>query len=349
MLQGAPPFVSEPDRHYHKSTVSRLAFLPFLLLLTAMAFACGGSEGSEPDSDGVAGRAPAGLSLVLFRDTPTNSVIAHSITDGRRWELASDSESEFSTSIDCSPDGQRAAYLKKGLNPGTTMIVSGAEDRPIAISGEASGIAWAPDGSRIAVTEFIPRTQQNQLSLLDPETGEIATVATGSGPIGSPSWSPDGTQIAFDAAEGATNQIFVSTPGGSDAVAVAITNRPQPAFAPDWSPNGIEILYTASSGPSLSQVFAIGPDGQDERQVTTSEISKGFPRWSPDGSVVAYAGTVIVPSVSRHPSLRHNLGVWTMNPDGSGEQQLTDLAQDAWLLGWCVSGPWLDAGWQEVS
>jgi hypothetical protein len=38
-----------------------------------------------------------------------------------------------------------------------------------------------------------------------------------------------------------------------------------------------------------------------------------------------------------------------MNPDGSGEQQLTDLAQDAWLLGWCVSGPWLDSGWQEVS
>jgi len=327
--------------------VNRSAFLPLAVLLTAMGLACGGSEGSEPDGGGVAGGAPTGLSLVLFRDTPTNSVIAHSTVDGRRWELASDSASEFVTSVDCAPDGQRAAYLKKGLNPGTTMIVSGAEDRPIGISGEASGLAWSPDGSRIAVTEFIPSTRANQLSLLDLETDQLTPVASGPGPIGAPSWSPDGSQIAFDAAEGAVNQVFVLTLGETDAV--EITDRPQPAFAPDWSPDGNEILYAASAGPSLSQVFAIGPDGQDERQVTKSEISKGFPRWSPDGSVVAYAGTVIVPSVSRHPSLRHNLAVWTMQPDGSGEQQLTDLAQDAWLLGWCLSGPWLDEGWEEVS
>ena len=237
-----------------------------------MGLACGGSEGSEPDGGGVAGGAPAGLSLVLFRDTPTNSVIAHSIMDGRRWELASDSESEFVTSIDCSPDGQQAAYLKKGLNPGTTMIVSGAEDRPIPISGEASGLAWAPDGSRIAVTEFIPSTRGNQLSLLDLETDELTPVASGPGPIGAPSWSPDGSQIAFDAAEGAVNQVFVLTLGETDAV--EITDRPQPAFAPDWSPGGSEILYAASAGPSLSQVFAIAPDGQDERQVTKSEIRR---------------------------------------------------------------------------
>ena len=77
-------------------------------------------------------------------------------------------------------------------------------------------------------------------------------------------------------------------------------------------------------------MFAISSDGEGKRQVTTSETSKGFPRWSPDGSVVAYAGTVVNPGVSRRPLLRHNLAVWTMNPDGSGEQQL-------------------DAGWQEVS
>jgi Tol biopolymer transport system component len=308
--------------------------------------ACG-SGGDMPDSGGGTEGAPEGLSLVLFRDTPTNAVIAHSIADGRRWQLASESAGEFVTSIDCSPDGGRAAYLKKGLNPGATLIVSGAEDRPLAISGEPTGLAWAPDGSRIAFSEFIPRGQTNQLSLLDPATGEVSVVASGSGPIGAPSWSPDGTQIAFDATAGATNQIFVFALGETNAT--KISDSTQPAFAPDWSPYGEEILYTAAAGPSQSQVFAIAPDGEGERQVTTSETSKGFPRWSPDGSIVAYAGTVLVPGVSRRPLLRHNLAVWTMNPDGSGEQQLTDLAQDAWLLGWCVSGPWLDSGWQEMS
>jgi Tol biopolymer transport system component len=320
-----------------------------LWFFVAVLVACGSGDG-EPDSGvgaGSTGGAPEGLSLVLFRDTPTNAVIAHSIADARRWQLASQSAGEFVTAIDCAPDGGRAAYLKKGPNPGATLIVSGAEDRPLAISGEPTGLAWAPDGSRIAVTEFTPRGGANQLSLLDPATGEVSVVTSGSGPIGAPSWSPDGAQIAFDAAEEAVNQIFVVTLGEMDAS--KITNRPGPAFAPDWSPDGNEILYAAAAGPSQSQVFAIAPDGEGERQVTTSEVSKGFPRWSPDGSVVAYAGTVLVPGVSRRPLLRHNLAVWTMNPDGSGEQQLTDLAQDAWLLGWCVSGPWLDSGWQEVS
>jgi hypothetical protein len=45
----------------------------------------------------------------------------------------------------------------------------------------------------------------------------------------------------------------------------------------------------------------------------------------------------------------HNLAVYTMKPDGTGEQQLTDLQQDAWLLGWCVGGAWLGEGWEEVA
>jgi hypothetical protein len=45
----------------------------------------------------------------------------------------------------------------------------------------------------------------------------------------------------------------------------------------------------------------------------------------------------------------HNLAVFTMNPNGTGEQPITDVAEDAWLLGWCLSGPWLDDGWEEVT
>jgi len=80
-------------------------------LLIILVAACGGSSSSE-SNDGDEGSAdsdvPAGLSLVLFRDTTRNTVVAHSITDGRRWELSLGLE-EFLVTMDCTRDGERAA------------------------------------------------------------------------------------------------------------------------------------------------------------------------------------------------------------------------------------------------
>jgi hypothetical protein len=44
-------------------------------------------------------------------------------------------------------------------------------------------------------------------------------------------------------------------------------------------------------------------------------------------------------------ALRHNIAVWTVQPDGSEETALTDFGLDAWLIGWCAPGAWLEQGW----
>jgi hypothetical protein len=328
---------------------------PALIALAALALfasACGGAggepadNGDSPGGGSPGGGAPAGLALVVFRDAIQSKLFARSITDGRLWELAVDPE-EFVTSIDCTRDGVRAAYLKKNLQTGGAITVSGAADRPIPVPGEATGLAWTPDGSRLAVTSFDPANRTNQVAVVTPEIGRLTAAATGSGPIGSPRWSPDGSKIAYDAAYGTSNQLFVYTFGEQEAVKVA--TAASPAFAPDWSPHGSSLVFTAPAAANLSQLFTIDAvDGANERQLTSSEVSKGFPRWSPDGSTVAFAGTIFIPVASSRPLALHNLAVYTMQPDGTGEQVITDVVQDAWLLGWCVSGPWLNEGWQEV-
>jgi Tol biopolymer transport system component len=252
---------------------------------------------------------------------------------------------EFVSSVDCTRDGARAAYLVKNLQTGSELRLSGGA-APVRIADEPFGLAWAPDGSRIAVTAYKPSAGENRLDFLDPDSGEVTPGPVGSGPIGAPRWSPDGTRIAFDAATHASNLLHVYTLGGT--AATPLIEQPAPAFAPDWTPDGSALLFSAPSNNNISQIISVGADGRNVDQLTTSEVSKGVPRFSPDGSLVAFAGTILVPLASTRPLLLHNLAVYTMQPDGTGEQPITDVLLDAWLLGWCVSGPWLNEGWSEA-
>jgi dipeptidyl aminopeptidase/acylaminoacyl peptidase len=322
----------------------RLALIA-LFALALLAAACGGSSESSSDGGGGdASGAPTGLQLVVYRDTLLSKLVAQSVPDGRRWERPIDQQ-EFIVALDCSHDGERAAYLVKDLQGRSEVRFSAGQ--AVSLAGDAFGLAWAPDGSRLAITTFTPTERRNRLELLDPDSGTLTTAAEGNGPIGAPRWSPDGTKVVYDATNEASNELFVYTL--DEPSAVLLETEPSPVFAPDWAPDGNSIVFGAPSKTNISQLFSVAPDGTNVQQVTSSQISKGVPRWSPDGSLVAFAGTVLVPIASRVPARLHNLAVYIMNPDGSGEQQLTDLQQDAWLLGWCRSGPWLDDGWEEAA
>jgi TolB protein len=71
-------------------------------------------------------------------------------------------------------------------------------------------------------------------------------------------------------------------------------------------------------------VFISRSDGSGLRQLTNDPANDRRPTWSPDGKQIAFDST-------RSGSYQ----VWTINPDGSGLQQLTEY----------VSGPVLFADW----
>ncbi len=131
----------------------------------------------------------------------------------------------------------------------------------------------------------------------------------------SPVWSPDGRSIAF-----ALNRSVITDGGGwsyRSAIDVVRLDGPAPSVrvlthhpgsdsgSHSWSPDGRHLAYTALPAevtPSPvpvgdeyqryqgDDIFVITVDGTDERNLTDSPDGEFDPRWSPDGSHIAWSG-----------------------------------------------------------
>ena len=55
-----------------------------------------------------------------------------------------------------------------------------------------------------------------------------------------------------------------------------------------FSPDGSEILYAANHDGDL-EIFVVGADGTDQRQLTDNGGQDFFPSWSPDGDTIVFS------------------------------------------------------------
>ncbi len=238
-----------------------------------------------------------------------------------------------------SPDGGRLAYTRQdGI-----WITDSDGGNPLQLSPEyTEGPVWSPDGTQIAHTtrfggiHLVDASSANHRQLTDfgshpvwsPDGAQLAYATTedhplwASGPNSSiyvieanggnpwvlafdgadPAWSPDGTQIAYTTRAG---EIRVVKPDGREHLS---TSR----FGADpvWSVNGERLAYVGSGGG----IFSMKADGGDHRTVTLQEGV--HPRWSPDGTQIAY---------------HTHRGLALINADGSDPLHLAESgATPAW-------------------
>jgi dipeptidyl aminopeptidase/acylaminoacyl peptidase len=181
-------------------------------------------------------------------------------------------------------------------------------------------LAWSPDSKQIAFLSDAEK--QGQLELYVQPAGSPGSQAHKltnlTGFLADPRWSPDGVKIAILFTENAPRAAGPLEPATKDAGVVEehfyeqrltlvnarsgetkpITPADTYVYEYDWAPDSERLAYTAAQGNGdnnwwIAQLYTIALASGEVHQVNKPELQMANPRWSPDGSQIAFIGGIM--------------------------------------------------------
>ncbi len=272
---------------------------------------------------------PDGKQILFAIEGPADPG-ARSVTNSQIWSvMVSSGEKRQITKPEVVPDavqpqwsphGHRIAYwgIQGGQRDIWTMAADGSG--PIPVTQDAAldwSPVWSPDGNYLYFASDRGGSMNLWRIALEEKSGRltgspepITTPSPYSGPL---SLSRDGRRLAYVQQASFQNLHKIAF----DPVAGKVVGQPAPVTRgskevsqPDVSPGGDWLSFRTSG--RQEDIFLIKTDGTEMRQLTDDVHRDRTPRWSPDGKRIAF-----------YSNRNGNYQVWTINPDGSGLQQLT--------------------------
>ena len=221
-----------------------------------------------------------------------------------------------------SPDGRRVAWVQPGPKEDDQQIWlhegEGAAPPTRLTAGKSAtdehGLAWSPDGMRIAFFSDVERKGQSQL-FVAPMKGKPRRVTTEAlkGALAKPQWSPDGKRLAFlytkDAPRSQGALEPTAAPSGEidsaifyQRIAVVdlasgelkkVSPADQYVYEFHWSPDGGKFAYISAPGPGennwwIAKLYTIDVKTDAVKELVKPEWQITMPRWSPDGKQIAF-------------------------------------------------------------
>jgi WD40-like Beta Propeller Repeat len=273
-----------------------------LVLLCWLALAPAAAEAAFPGANGQI----AFTRFVVVKSIPRYSIHLVRPSGGERGLIAGGQSPAWA------PDGRHLAYVvtgRDGRGRGIAIADADGGDRRMVTGDPADAApAWSPDGRWLA----FQRSDRVAPGVIAPTIQGVRVDGDRRRRISAgtfPTWGR-GNRIAFArrvaARAPSSYNINVVRPDGTRLRRLTAPASGASDTAPDWSPDGARVAFMrvpAAFGPDA--LYVVRADGRRLRRVLRG--GEG-PAWSPDGSLIAYAGG---------GSIR------TVRTDGAGRRTLT--------------------------
>ncbi len=232
-----------------------------------------------------------------------------------------------------SPDGALIAFWGMPVN---TPGAFGTAHRDIRVMPASGGDAvmvtddaandWQPTWSSDGRALYFASDRGGSMNLwrveVDPASGrpvaEPRPLTAPTSYVAGISGSSDGTRIAYTSALYRSNVFRAPFDAGTGRAGPAepVTTGNRYWVWDDISPNGRQLVL-AQAFVGQEDIYVGEVTGGGLRQLTDDEFNDRNPRWSPDGSRIAF-----------YSNRSGNYEIWTVAPDGGTLQQITNIAPE---------------------